>query len=58
MILPESVTTSGRKLRAYSGWEILRLCAELVRRRTALVQSRDGLALWYGDRRDDPDPLV
>ena len=55
VILRESVTTSGRKLRTFSGWEILRLCATLVRRRTALVRSRDGLALWYGDRRDDSD---
>ena len=55
VILRESVLTSGRKLRAHSGWELLRLTAELGRRGTALVRSRDRLSLWYGERRDDAD---
>jgi len=55
VILRESVTTSGRKLRAHSGWEVLRLCAGLARRGTASIRSRERLSLWYGDRRDDPD---
>lgn len=54
VILRETVLTSGRKLRAHSGWELLRLCGNLVRRGTALVRSRDCLSLWYGERRDDP----
>lgn len=55
VILREPVTTSGRKLRAYSGWEALRICVDLARRPKASVRSRDGLSLWYGDRRDDPE---
>ena len=53
VILRERVTTSGRKLRSHSGWEVLRLCGALARRGTALVRSRDRLSIWYGDRRDD-----
>jgi glycosyltransferase involved in cell wall biosynthesis len=53
VILRESVTTSGRKLRAHSGWEVLRLTAALMRQGTALVRSRDRLSIWYGDRHDD-----
>jgi glycosyltransferase involved in cell wall biosynthesis len=55
VILRERVTTSGRKLRTHSGWELLRLCAHLFRRGTGLIRSRDRLSLWYGARRDDPD---
>ena len=58
VILQESVTTSGRKLRAHSGWEVLRLCAALAHRRTALIRSRERLSIWYGDRRNDPDVTV
>jgi glycosyltransferase involved in cell wall biosynthesis len=50
VILRERVTTSGRKLRAHSGWELLRLMAAVTRRGTAVVRSRDSLSLWYGDR--------
>jgi cellulose synthase/poly-beta-1,6-N-acetylglucosamine synthase-like glycosyltransferase len=53
VILRESVTTSGRKLRAHSGWEVLRLTAAIMRHGTALVRSRDRLSIWYGDRHDD-----
>jgi GT2 family glycosyltransferase len=53
VILREPVMTSGRKLRAHSGWEVLRLTAALIRQGTALVRSRDRLSIWYGDRHDD-----
>ncbi len=55
VILREPVTTSGRKLRTHSGWEVVRLLAGLARQGTAFVQARERLSLWYGDRRDDPD---
>jgi glycosyltransferase involved in cell wall biosynthesis len=58
VILRESVSTSGRKLRTHSGWEVVRLFVELARRGPALVRSRERLSIWYGDRRDDPDPLA
>ncbi len=55
VVLRESVVTSGRKLRAYSGLEILRAMAGLVRRGPRSVRSRRGLEMWYGERREDPD---
>jgi glycosyltransferase involved in cell wall biosynthesis len=54
VILRETVTTSGRKVRAHSGWEVMRLFGEFARRGTSIVRSRDHLGIWYGDRRDDP----
>jgi len=54
VILPDSVTTSGRKLRSHSGRDTLWFIAGLLRRGMAQVRSRERLALWYGERRDDP----
>ncbi|MCB9846301.1 MAG: glycosyltransferase [Phycisphaeraceae bacterium] len=48
------VTTSGRKLRAYSGREIGREILRLVRHPRSSVRSREGLDIWYGPRREDP----
>jgi glycosyltransferase involved in cell wall biosynthesis len=55
VILRDTVTTSGRKMRSHSGWEVLGLVAGLLRRGTAVVRSRERLAMWYGDRRNDTD---
>jgi glycosyltransferase involved in cell wall biosynthesis len=55
VILRETVTTSGRKLRSHSGWDVLRLCAAWARQGTALIRSRERLAIWYGERRHDPE---
>ena len=55
VILSEAVTTSGRKLRAHSGWELVRLFSGLARRGPAGVRSRENLSIWYSDRREDPD---
>lgn len=54
VILRESVTTSGRKLRAYSGREFLILMARLLLGGPKGVRRRDGLDVWYGERRPDP----
>lgn len=54
VILRSAVVTSGRKLRAYSAREIMVSMFRLVRRGTKAVQQREGLELWYGERRDDP----
>jgi glycosyltransferase involved in cell wall biosynthesis len=54
VMLRESVTTSSRKLRTHSGWEMVRLFGHLAYRGTTLIKSRERLALWYGDRRHDP----
>jgi len=53
-VLRETVTTSGRKLRAYSGGEILRIVARLVLLGRRGLRDRRHLGLWYGERRGDP----
>jgi glycosyltransferase involved in cell wall biosynthesis len=57
VMLPEAVTTSGRKLRAYSGLEILRVLGGLALRGPKSVHQRAGMDMWYGPRRPDPDAL-
>jgi glycosyltransferase involved in cell wall biosynthesis len=54
VVLRDAVTTSGRKLRAYSGREILTTLCRLGVRGWAGVRDRGGMDIWYGDRRDDP----
>jgi glycosyltransferase involved in cell wall biosynthesis len=58
VVLREAVTTSGRKLRAHSGWELLRVVGGLVLRGPGSVRARQGLAIWYEERRDDPDSVA
>jgi glycosyltransferase involved in cell wall biosynthesis len=53
VIVKEPVVSSGRKLRANSGRDVLRLCGRLARHGTALMRSRDHLSVWYGARRED-----
>jgi glycosyltransferase involved in cell wall biosynthesis len=53
VVLKETVTTSGRKLRAYTAGELLRMAAPLALRGPAAMRSREGLSLWYA-RREDP----
>lgn len=55
VVLRESVITSGRKLRAYSAIELLKVFANLAIRGWSGVRSRDAMSIWYDDRRDDPD---
>src|SRR5262245_61299740 len=54
VVLPQAVTTSGRKLRAYSGREVLCLLAQLLLSGSSVRQRHTGLDLWYGERRADP----
>ncbi len=51
-VLRERITTSGRKLRAYSGFELLGTLFGAMRHRAT---KRDGMDLWYGPRRADPE---
>ncbi len=53
VILREFVTTSGRKLRAHSGREVLGLLARLALAGRKFVRRREGLDIWYGKRRRD-----
>jgi glycosyltransferase involved in cell wall biosynthesis len=55
VILRERVTTSGRKLRAHSAGEILGLLARFAINGRKALRKRDGLDIWYGQRRPDPD---
>jgi hypothetical protein len=57
VILREYVTTSGRKLRAHSAWEILSLSGRLALSGRKSLRRRRGLELWYGERRTDPAGL-
>ena len=54
VILSETVLTSGRKLRAYSGRELLGMLLRLGLNGRAALNQRRGLDIWYGDRRADP----
>ena len=58
VVLRESVTTSGRKLRAYSAGEVLVLLLRLVLRGPNSVRGRKGLEMWYEERREDPDEAL
>jgi glycosyltransferase involved in cell wall biosynthesis len=55
VILREFVTTSGRKLRAHSAGEILGLLVRLALAGSHSVRRREGLEIWYGERRPDPE---
>lgn len=55
VVLRESVTTSGRKLRAYSTRELLGIMARLAFTGARSVRRREGLDVWYGERRPDLD---
>ena len=54
VVLEQAVVTSGRKLRAYTAGELLRVAAPLAFRGWGAVRSRDGLELWYERRRENP----
>jgi glycosyltransferase involved in cell wall biosynthesis len=55
VVLRDAVTTSGRKLRTHSGSDLLRLCVVALRHGGQVLRTREGLAIWYGPRRDDPE---
>jgi glycosyltransferase involved in cell wall biosynthesis len=55
VVLRETVTSSGRKLRMYSGREVLRLFGGILLAGPKALKSRDGLDVWYGGRREDPE---
>jgi glycosyltransferase involved in cell wall biosynthesis len=55
VVLREAVTTSGRKLRAHSAREILGTMLRLALSGSRSVRRREGLEIWYGRRRADPE---
>ena len=55
VVLREAVTTSGRKLRAYSAAQVLGTMARLALSGGRSIRRRQGLDIWYGERRPDPE---
>lgn len=53
VILKQAVTTSARKLRTHSLREVLGLMARLAGRGPKALRQREGMELWYAERRDD-----
>jgi glycosyltransferase involved in cell wall biosynthesis len=54
VVLRESVTSSGRKLRTHSTREVVGGMIRLSLRGPSAIRGRKGMELWYGERRDDP----
>jgi len=54
VVLREAVTTSGRKLRTHSAVEMFKILARLALRGSQAVKQREGMELWYAERRQDP----
>lgn len=54
VILREAVLTSGRKLRTYSGLEVLGIMARAALSGGKMLERRDQMGLWYDPRREDP----
>ena len=55
VVLRERVTTSGRKFRTHSAREILGVLMQLGVRGLKALRQREGLDMWYGERRADDD---
>jgi len=54
VVLRHAVTTSGRKLRTHSAREVFMVMIRLALRGPKAVKQRQGMELWYAERRDDP----
>lgn len=54
VVLRQAVITSGRKLRTHSVGEVLMVIGRLALRGPKAVKQRQGMELWYADRREDP----
>jgi glycosyltransferase involved in cell wall biosynthesis len=53
VILREHIVTSSRKLRTYSGWEILSALCSLAMGRRLTARESKGMEIWYGPRRKE-----
>ncbi|HKO67130.1 MAG TPA: glycosyltransferase [Burkholderiaceae bacterium] len=54
VILREAVVTSGRKLRTYSGFEVLGILMRGALTGGNMIKHRDQMHFWYAPRRADP----
>jgi glycosyltransferase involved in cell wall biosynthesis len=55
VILREQVITSGRKMRTHSGREIFGTLLRFMMRGPKAAHGREGLEIWYGERRKDAE---
>jgi glycosyltransferase involved in cell wall biosynthesis len=55
VVLRQPVTTSGRKLRTHAAREVFGVMGRLALRGPKAIQQREGMELWYAERREDPD---
>jgi len=55
VLLRTAVMTSARKLRAHSAREVMGTLLRLAITGPKAVRQRNGLELWYGQRRADPE---
>ena len=55
VILGTRVVTSGRKLRSHSMAEMTSFLGRLAKDGVRTLQTREGLEVWYGPRREDPE---
>jgi glycosyltransferase involved in cell wall biosynthesis len=53
VVLREKVITSGRKLRTFSGWEVLGTLLRVALTGPKSLRRREGLEIWYGERKED-----
>ncbi len=54
VVLKETVITSGRKLRTHTVCEMLIVLLRVIFRGSSVVKQRQGMELWYAERRTDP----
>ena len=54
VIVRQTVMTSGRKLRTYSGLEMLGIVTRAALSGGKMLERRDQMGLWYDPRREDP----
>jgi hypothetical protein len=57
-VVPHAVLTSARKIRLYSGRELLGMVWTLCKRGPRGLMDRRDLSLWYQRRRENPDPIA
>lgn len=58
VILRQAVTTSGRKLRTHSVREMLVIMGRVALCGPSAIKQRQGMDLWYAERREDPQKRV
>jgi len=54
-LIPAPVMSSGRKLRLFSGWQLLRQMLRFTVRGWPALRRREGLEFWYDGRREAAD---